>query len=112
MAHYEGTAEELLWQCDGKIDMLVAGAGTGGAHGDTRARTFPRGRTPCSLRVLVSAVAHTAGTISGIAKKLKEKCPNIKIVRGTTEPPPPPAAAAACRACEPRMSLLVGVASS
>ena len=35
--------------CDGKLDMLVAGAGTG-------------------------------GTITGIAKKLKEKCPNIKIV--------------------------------
>jgi cystathionine beta-synthase len=29
-AHYDGTAEELLRQCDGKIDMLVAGAGTGG----------------------------------------------------------------------------------
>ena len=48
MAHYEGTAEELLWQCDGKIDMIVCGAGTG-------------------------------GTISGIAKKLKEHLPNIKV---------------------------------
>ncbi|KAI7893703.1 cystathionine beta-synthase [Mucor mucedo] len=49
IAHYDTTAEELLEQCDGKIDMLVAGAGTG-------------------------------GTISGIAQKLKEKLPNIKIV--------------------------------
>uniref|UniRef100_A0A8B9L4T3 Cystathionine beta-synthase n=1 Tax=Astyanax mexicanus TaxID=7994 RepID=A0A8B9L4T3_ASTMX len=49
LAHYDGTAEEILEQCDGKIDMLVAGAGTG-------------------------------GTITGIARKLKEKCPNIKIV--------------------------------
>lgn len=49
VAHYDTTAEELLEQCDGKIDMLVAGAGTG-------------------------------GTISGIAQKLKERCPNIKIV--------------------------------
>ncbi|KAI9351985.1 tryptophan synthase beta subunit-like PLP-dependent enzyme [Obelidium mucronatum] len=49
MAHYEGTAEELLAQCDGKIDMFVASAGTG-------------------------------GTIAGVAKKLKEKCPNIIIV--------------------------------
>jgi cystathionine beta-synthase len=49
MAHYEGTAEELLRDCDGKIDVLVAGAGTG-------------------------------GTISGIARKLKEKLPNIRIV--------------------------------
>lgn len=34
--------------CIGKVDMLVAGAGTG-------------------------------GTITGIARKLKEKCPNIKV---------------------------------
>ncbi|KAI8379690.1 cystathionine beta-synthase [Radiomyces spectabilis] len=49
VAHYDTTAEEILEDCDGKIDMLVAGAGTG-------------------------------GTITGIAQKLKEKCPNIKIV--------------------------------
>lgn len=30
MAHYGGTAEEILRQCDGKVDMLVAGVGTGG----------------------------------------------------------------------------------
>ncbi|XP_051566503.1 cystathionine beta-synthase-like protein [Myxocyprinus asiaticus] len=49
LAHYDTTAEEILEQCDGKVDMLVAGAGTG-------------------------------GTITGIARKLKEKCSNIKIV--------------------------------
>lgn len=49
LAHYDGTAEELLEQCDGHIDVLVASAGTG-------------------------------GTISGIARKLKEKLPNIRIV--------------------------------
>ncbi len=49
LAHYEGTAEELWRQCDWKIDMVVAGAGTG-------------------------------GTISGIAKWLKEYNPNILIV--------------------------------
>lgn len=48
-AHYYGTAEELWIQCSQKIDMLVAGAGTG-------------------------------GTITGIAKKLKEYNPNIIIV--------------------------------
>lgn len=30
IAHYDQTAEELLEQCGGKIDMLVASAGTGG----------------------------------------------------------------------------------
>ncbi|KAI8055297.1 pyridoxal-phosphate dependent enzyme [Syncephalis plumigaleata] len=49
LAHYYGTAEEILKACDGHLDMLVAGAGTG-------------------------------GTITGIAKRLKEACPNVKIV--------------------------------
>ncbi|XP_076839126.1 cystathionine beta-synthase-like isoform X2 [Brachyhypopomus gauderio] len=49
LAHYDTTAEEILEQCDGKVDMLVAGAGTG-------------------------------GTISGIARKMKEKCPNVQII--------------------------------
>eukprot|EP00058_Branchiostoma_floridae_P025212 XP_002610702.1 hypothetical protein BRAFLDRAFT_117945 [Branchiostoma floridae] len=49
IAHYDGTAEEIIAQCDGPVDMVVAGAGTG-------------------------------GTISGLARKLKEKYPNIKVV--------------------------------
>lgn len=48
LAHYDTTAEELLYQCDGKIDMIVMGAGTG-------------------------------GTITGIGRKIKEKCPNCKV---------------------------------
>lgn len=30
LAHYDGTAEEIIHQCGGSLDMLVAGAGTGG----------------------------------------------------------------------------------
>lgn len=45
LAHYDGTAEEILEQCDGQIDMFVAGTGTG-------------------------------GTMTGIARKIKERCPN------------------------------------
>jgi cystathionine beta-synthase len=48
-AHYEETAEEILSQTGGKIDMIVIAAGTG-------------------------------GTISGIAKKLKEKLPHVIVV--------------------------------
>lgn len=49
LAHYDSTAEEILAQCNGKIDMLVAGAGTG-------------------------------GTICGLGRKIKEKCPNCKVI--------------------------------
>lgn len=49
LAHYQGTAEELLEQCEGKIDMVVISAGTG-------------------------------GTLTGIAKKIKEVLPNCQIV--------------------------------
>ncbi|KAJ3193272.1 hypothetical protein HK101_005104 [Irineochytrium annulatum] len=50
MAHYEGTAEEIIAQCGGKApDMFVASAGTG-------------------------------GTIAGVAKKLKEKFPGCIVV--------------------------------
>ena len=48
-AHYTKTAEEIWNDTEGRVDIVVAGVGTG-------------------------------GTISGIAKKLKEKNPNIKIV--------------------------------
>ncbi|KAL3092921.1 hypothetical protein niasHT_020304 [Heterodera trifolii] len=49
LAHYEGTAEEIIWACDGKLDAVVVGAGTG-------------------------------GTMTGIAKKMRQKLPNCKII--------------------------------
>lgn len=49
LAHYDGTAEEILHQCDNKVDMVVMGSGTG-------------------------------GTLTGVARKLKEKCPNCVVV--------------------------------
>ena len=48
-AHYEFTAEEILNDMNYKVDMLVAGVGTG-------------------------------GTITGIAKKMKEKLPDIQVI--------------------------------
>ena len=49
LAHYDGTAEEILAQCEDKLDMVVISAGTG-------------------------------GTLTGIARKIKEKKPNCIIV--------------------------------
>merc|ERR1719159_1855730 len=49
LAHYEGTAEEIIDQTGGKLDYIVMSAGTG-------------------------------GTVTGVAMKLKEKIPGIKIV--------------------------------
>ncbi|KAJ1917200.1 cystathionine beta-synthase [Mycoemilia scoparia] len=49
VAHYDGTAEEILKACNDDIDMIVAGTGTG-------------------------------GTISGLARKIKERCPKCIVV--------------------------------
>lgn len=54
LAHYDGTAEEILRQCGGKLDMVVCGAGTG-------------------------------GTISGIGRKMKDKCPECIVVAADPE---------------------------
>merc|ERR1719272_1232283 len=49
LAHYDGTAEEIVEQTGGKLDYMVMSVGTG-------------------------------GTLTGTAKRLKEKIPCIKIV--------------------------------
>lgn len=49
LAHYEGTAEEIIAACGDRLDMIVIGAGTG-------------------------------GTISGVAKRLKEVYKNLIVV--------------------------------
>jgi len=49
LAHYDITAEEIIEQCDGDLDMMVIGTGTGGA-------------------------------LTGIGRKLKEKCPKCQII--------------------------------
>merc|ERR1712060_613832 len=49
LAHYEGTAEEIVEQTGGNLDYMVMSAGTG-------------------------------GTVTGIALKLMEKIPGVKIV--------------------------------
>ncbi|MCX6128312.1 MAG: cystathionine beta-synthase [Proteobacteria bacterium] len=52
--HYDTTAEEILRDMNGKVDMVVIAAGTG-------------------------------GTITGVAKRLKEVCPDVIIVGADPE---------------------------
>ncbi len=52
LAHYDTTAEEILTQAGGQVDMVVLSAGTG-------------------------------GTVTGIGRKLKEKCPDCKVFKWT-----------------------------
>lgn len=54
LAHYDGTAEEIVRQCGGSVDMVVCGAGTG-------------------------------GTISGVGRRIKERCPDCVIVAADPE---------------------------
>ncbi|CAF0793257.1 unnamed protein product [Adineta steineri] len=54
IAHYDTTAEEIIEACNGQVDMIVAGAGTG-------------------------------GTLTGLSRKLKAKCPNCIIIGVDTE---------------------------
>ncbi|CAL1151473.1 unnamed protein product [Cladocopium goreaui] len=49
LAHYDGTAEEIAEQCEGKLDYMIMSTGTG-------------------------------GTMTGVAKKLKELIPGVKVV--------------------------------
>jgi len=49
LSHYDGTAEEILFQTDERVDAVVITAGTG-------------------------------GTLTGIARKMKERLPNVKII--------------------------------
>lgn len=41
-AHYLGTAEEILYQCDNKVDLIVVPAGTGGAVSGIAAKVKER----------------------------------------------------------------------
>lgn len=49
IAHYDQLAQEIIYQCDGKIDAVVIGVGTG-------------------------------GTMTGIARKIRERLPNVLLV--------------------------------
>lgn len=78
MAHYDGTAEEILEQTGGKIDMVVLTAGTGACCllSLNCAHIRP---TPLHLLTMICC-NFVGGTLTGIARKIKERVPTCKIV--------------------------------
>jgi cystathionine beta-synthase len=67
MAHYEGTAQEIWDQCDGKVDTVVLGVGTGGTV--TGIARFFKDKDP-NIRI-VGVDPH--GSILGEPAELNEK---------------------------------------
>lgn len=78
LAHYDLTAEEILEQCDGQVDMMVIGTGTGGAL--TGIGSCP----PFHSRANGTATSRRMRSLKRwnlpIGRKLKERCPTCRVV--------------------------------
>ena len=63
-AHYEHTANEIISQCNGKVDMIVAGAGTGGTVtgiGKKLKEVLPSCKLVCVDPELSALAPHSTG---------------------------------------------------
>lgn len=76
LAHYDQLAEEIIYQCDGKIDALIVGVGTGGQMTGL-ARKF-REKLPNTILV----GADPFGSILAMPQKLNEGSYPINKVEG------------------------------
>lgn len=76
LAHYDQLAEEIIYQCDGKIDALIVGVGTGGQMTGL-ARKF---REKLPNTILVGADPY--GSILAMPQKLNEGSYPINKVEG------------------------------
>lgn len=67
MAHYEHTAEEILEQCDGRVDMVVIAAGTGGTLTGVGRKLKVNNRRRCCRCCCRAAVVVVATVVVGVA---------------------------------------------
>lgn len=94
LAHYDGTAEEILEACDSSC----RGGWRWSMQHWLRILTGPSVFHPTDKVDMLVAGAGTGGTISGIARKLKERVPDCKVcvvvsvflAASTAFPTPPP----------------------
>lgn len=73
LAHYDQTAEEILYSCDGKLDALVISAGTGGTISGIAAKI--KERLPNCKIIGVDPV----GSILALPNSLNENGPSYKV---------------------------------
>ncbi|KAI9184566.1 cystathionine beta-synthase [Blastocladiella emersonii ATCC 22665] len=73
LAHYHGTAEEILDQLDGNVDMYVAGAGTGG----TLSGTAKKLKEACPKIQVVGLDPH--GSILALPESLNGSITSYKV---------------------------------
>ena len=85
LAHYETTGPEIYWDLDGKIDYLVAGAGSGGTY--TGVVRYLKEQNPKVIGVLADPMGSTMGggehndyDIEGIGNDFIPDTMNISLV--------------------------------
>lgn len=76
LAHYDQLAEEIVYQCDGKIDAVIVGVGTGGQM--TGIARKIKEKIPTAI--LVGADPY--GSILAMPQKLNEGCYPVNKVEG------------------------------
>ncbi|KAG8507179.1 LOW QUALITY PROTEIN: Cystathionine beta-synthase, partial [Galemys pyrenaicus] len=82
LAHYDTTAEEILQQCDGgrRAAPCWRSLPKRGWPGWGAGSLLPEEASAAGKLDMLVASAGTGGTITGIARKLKEKCPGCQII--------------------------------
>ena len=69
LAYYDQLAEEILYQCDGKVDAIVLGVGTGGAISGISRKI--KEKSPSTLIVGVDPI----GSIMAMPKEINANGP-------------------------------------
>lgn len=92
LAHYDGTGEEIVEQCGGKCAILINPPLSSliqrknvilcclNFWGANEMCMFVNDVLFSGKVDMVVLGAGTGGTITGVARKIKEKCPNVKVL--------------------------------